>query len=90
MKTCLRCIVKGHVQGVFFRASTQEQAKHLNIQGWAKNLNDGSVEVLACGDETKIEQLKKWLHQGPPMAHVESVSCNLVELSQCPTDFSTY
>lgn len=90
MKTCLRCIIKGRVQGVFFRAATAEQATRLGIQGWAKNLGDGSVEVLACGEQQAVKQLQTWLHQGPPMAQVKSVNCNLTDLSQCPTDFSTH
>ncbi len=90
MKTCLRCIVKGRVQGVLFRASTQQQAQRLNIQGWAKNLSDGSVEVVACGEEQNVEQLQRWLHQGPPRAEVDSVTCSLTDLSQCPADFSNH
>lgn len=69
-----RFIVAGKVQGVFFRASTREQALRLGLRGHAKNLADGSVEVLAVGDAGAIDALEAWLHAGPPMARVDSVS----------------
>lgn len=72
-KVCKRALVKGRVQGVWYRGSTQHQALELGITGWAKNLPDGRVEVLMCGDEEAVIQLETWLHQGPPMAEVESV-----------------
>ena len=72
-KLCKRYLVKGLVQGVWFRASTQEEAKKLNITGWARNLPDGGVEVIACGTEEQLLQLHTWLQQGPPLAKVEEV-----------------
>jgi len=69
-----RFIVRGKVQGVWFRASTREQAQRLGLAGHAANLADGSVEVLAAGDPTAIEALERWLHDGPPLARVDSVS----------------
>lgn len=69
-----RFVVVGKVQGVFFRASTREQALRLGLRGHAKNLGDGSVEVLAVGDAGSIDALEAWLHVGPPMARVDSVS----------------
>ena len=54
-----RFIVTGRVQGVFFRASTREQAQHLGLRGHAKNLADGSVEVLAAGDAVAIDALSR-------------------------------
>lgn len=68
-----RFIVSGRVQGVFFRAATREQALQRNLQGYAKNLADGRVEVLALGDADAIDALASWLRQGPPMARVEAV-----------------
>ena len=73
MSHCLHCIVAGKVQGVFFRASTQQQAKQLNLTGWVKNLPDGRVEVFACGEQDKLDKLHKWLHLGPKQAQVESI-----------------
>jgi acylphosphatase len=66
-------MVRGRVQGVFFRASTREQALKLGVSGHAKNLADGGVEVLASGSPEALDALHKWLHVGPPSARVESV-----------------
>ena len=64
----------GKVQGVYFRASTREQAVRLGISGYARNLGDGSVEVMACSrDVRQIELLANWLHDGPKWARVERV-----------------
>ena len=56
-----RFLVGGKVQGVFFRASTREQALKLGLRGYAKNLPDGRVEVLAEGDERALNALERWL-----------------------------
>jgi len=61
------------VQGVFFRASTREQALKLGLSGHATNLDDGRVEVVAEGDRAAVEALAAWLRQGPPMARVDRV-----------------
>lgn len=61
------------MQGVFFRASTQAEAQRLGLRGWARNLPDGRVEVLACGEPAAVDALAAWLQQGPPLAEVESV-----------------
>ena len=71
---CARFIVSGRVQGVFFRASAREQAQRLDISGHAKNLDDGTVEVIACGDAANLEELERWLQKGPAAAHVDRVS----------------
>ncbi len=63
-------VVLGKVQGVFFRASTLEQAQGLNLSGWVKNLPDGSVEVLAEGTRISLEQLVEWCKTGPSTAEV--------------------
>ncbi|MGA7801181.1 MAG: acylphosphatase [Gammaproteobacteria bacterium] len=79
MSLCWRCLVSGRVQGVFFRASTREQALHLGITGYARNLGDGRVEVMACGSRDALEALQEWLWQGPPAAQVQQVDCEAVE-----------
>ena len=71
---CRRCLISGRVQGVFFRASTQEQAQQLGVRGWAKNLSDGRVEVVACGTPDAVEALCEWLRHGPPLAEVTSLA----------------
>lgn len=77
-KTCIHCFVEGKVQGVWFRASTQEAAKNLGLTGWTRNLPDGRVEVLACGDQEKIAELAEWLKHGPDLARVTNVICEEV------------
>jgi acylphosphatase len=67
--------VSGRVQGVFFRDSTRTQAGKLGINGYARNMPDGTVEVMACGDERSVAQLAEWLWQGSPMSAVENVEC---------------
>ncbi|CAN5706452.1 acylphosphatase [soil metagenome] len=68
-----RFLVSGRVQGVFFRASTRDQAQRLGLRGHAVNLPDGRVEVLAAGEDDAIDALERWLQHGPPMARVECV-----------------
>ncbi|WJW76130.1 acylphosphatase [Thiohalobacter sp. IOR34] len=78
-RAALRCWVSGRVQGVFFRASTRDQARRLGLTGYARNLPDGRVEVVAVGEPAALERLRDWLWQGPPAARVEDVRCEPVE-----------
>jgi len=82
----MRYRVTGRVQGVFFRASTRHEARNLGITGHAKNLPDGSVEVLACGTASAVEQLGEWLWVGPPAARVSRVDGTSVE-PNLPAEF---
>lgn len=84
---CIRVRVSGRVQGVFFRASTREQALRKGISGYAKNLPDGRVEVLACGDGAALEWLLAWLRHGPSKARVDHVDVESVA-SKPLKDFS--
>ncbi|MDG2516709.1 acylphosphatase [Lysobacter soli] len=68
-----RFVVSGKVQGVFFRASARDRAQALGLRGFAKNLPDGRVEVLAAGDDAAIDELAAWLREGPPMARVDDL-----------------
>lgn len=63
-KVCIIAWVYGRVQGVGFRYTTQYEAKRLGLTGYAKNLDDGSVEVVACGEEGQVEKLMQWLKSG--------------------------
>lgn len=72
---CRLCRVTGRVQGVFYRASTREQALKHGLAGYAKNLRDGSVEVLLLGEPEAVQQVADWLWQGPPGALVSHVEC---------------
>lgn len=71
---CVICWVHGRVQGVGFRYSTQHEARRLGLTGYALNMDDGSVEVVACGERRQVEQLLAWLNAGGPRsARVERV-----------------
>lgn len=72
--SCRRFLVSGRVQGVWFRQSTRREAERLGITGSAVNLSDGRVEVIACGSADSLDQLERWLWQGPDMARVSDVS----------------
>lgn len=76
MSVCVKCLVSGRVQGVWFRASTQREARRLGVTGYARNLADGRVEVLACGNDAAVAELKEWLWQGPTAAAVDNVECS--------------
>lgn len=73
MNKTIQFIVKGRVQGVYFRASTQKKAETLHLTGWVRNLSDGAVEVLAVGDEKGVRELAEWLNHGPEHAQVMGV-----------------
>ena len=74
-RVCFRCLMAGRVQGVFFRAAAREQAQRLGLTGYARNLSDGRVEVLVCGEPDVVGQLREWLRTGPPTAEVTGVAC---------------
>ncbi len=81
---CVRCLVAGRVQGVFFRATTRNEAQSLGLTGYVKNLLDGRVEVVACGDKEAVETLKDWLSKGPPTAQVSGVACEFIDYHEYP------
>lgn len=74
------------MQGVWFRDSTRREALRLGITGYAVNLENGDVEVLACGAPDAIEELRAWLGKGPPLAEVSNVQESEAELD-VPPDF---
>lgn len=84
---CKRAWISGRVQGVAFRACTRAQAEALGLRGYARNLPDGSVEVLACGDEQALDALLRWLQHGPPAARVDSVRSEDAPAEDCPPGF---
>ncbi len=88
MSRCIRCLVSGRVQGVWYRGSARREAEGLGITGHARNLPDGRVEVLACGEESALRRFKEWLWQGPVAAEVTEVNCEPLEITP-PADFQT-
>ncbi|MEL7185535.1 MAG: acylphosphatase [Pseudomonadota bacterium] len=85
MASARRFIVKGRVQGVWFRDSTRREAQHLGITGSAVNLPDGDVLVHANGDNDALDALQQWLHDGPPLARVEKVIAEDVDATDTNT-----
>lgn len=71
-QSCMRCYISGKVQGVWYRVSAKEQADRLAITGWARNLDDGRVEVFACGSTDTLEEFFTWLQRGPQLARVDT------------------
>lgn len=80
-------IVKGRVQGVFYRQSTKEMAQKLSISGQIKNLPDGNVEVIATGTNEQLEKLIEWCRIGPPRSNVTEISRKELPLHEF-TNFS--
>lgn len=78
-KICLHCFVSGRVQGVFYRRATRGEAVKHGVTGWVKNLADGRVEVMICGEEAAVYALQNWLWEGPKAAKV-----NEVEMEELP------
>jgi acylphosphatase len=84
----LHAIVRGRVQGVYFRASTREEARRLSLRGWVRNCPDGSVEVLAAGPRDALQDLLAFLRIGPPGAHVADVEVHWVDGRTAPDPFA--
>ena len=76
----LRMVVSGRVQGVFFRGAAAAEARALGVTGYVRNLDDGTVEVVAEGGRAALELLAAWAHRGPRSAHVEAVRIEWSEL----------
>jgi acylphosphatase len=70
------------VQGVWFRDSTRRQAQALGVTGYATNLANGDVEVLAYGTQDALDRLHAWLHKGPPLAAVTAVTVKTMDLDE--------
>ena len=81
--------ISGVVQGVFYRASVQQEAKDLSLHGYSRNLSDGRVEVVVEGDEAKIGNLIEWCRKGPPRARVDNVQVTWSRSTGEFTEFRT-
>jgi acylphosphatase len=88
---CRKCLVGGLVQGVLYRGTTAERARELGIHGYARNLADGRVEVLACGDEMAVQTFVKWLWVGSSASRVTSVEVleATIDIVRLPAEFVT-
>lgn len=72
----VQLIIKGKVQGVFYRASAKDVAREIGVTGWIKNMPDGSVEVLVSGSEERVAKFIEWCWKGPKSAEVNEVIIN--------------
>jgi len=88
---CKKCLVGGRVQGVFYRATAARRAQDLGVSGYARNLADGRVEVLACGEEAAVLAFVNWLWIGSSASSVTSVDVTdtAVDALQASTGFHT-
>jgi len=84
-----RAVVRGQVQGVYFRASCEEEAKRLGVTGWVRNRPDGAVEMHVQGDREAVRDLIAWCEQGPEAARVDRVERAPVDVDPALTDFTT-
>ena len=66
-------LIEGRVQGVFFRANVRDKALELGLKGYAKNLDDGNVEVVAQGEEEKIDELNAFIRTGPGHSRISKI-----------------
>ena len=85
------CLVGGRVQGVFYRATAAQRARELGISGYARNLPDGRVEVLAVGDAEVVQSFIEWLWTGSSASQVTSVEASDIALQphEHPKAFTT-
>jgi acylphosphatase len=79
---CRRSFVSGRVQGVFYRATCVRKAHGLGIRGYARNLADGRVEVLACGEPAEVEAFIAWLWEGSPACKVTAVATETADVAE--------
>ena len=82
MNVCYKVLISGIVQGVYFRSSAQQQAIDYSLSGYARNLADGNVEVLLCGEQGNIDNMLDWLTHGPEQAEVKSIDYEKVALQE--------
>lgn len=78
-KCCVKALVTGKVQGVWYRRATQEQALRAGVTGHARNLPDGRVEVVLCGEGEAVNAVVEWLWKGPSDAKVTHVELEGIE-----------
>jgi len=84
---CLRVVISGHVQGICFRHYTRQKALELGINGWVRNLPNGDVEALICGNGDQIAAMQAWLAMGPEHARVTDCHASPCNLPQLPVNF---
>ncbi len=86
-KVRVHVLIEGRVQGVFFRASTRDEARARGLAGWVRNLADGRVEAVFEGDKAVVENMLAWCRKGPPYAYVDQVEEDWLPYQGDLTDF---
>lgn len=85
MKITRRLVIRGRVQGVWYRESMRIEAERLGVTGWVRNLRDGAVEAMVHGEPERVEAIVEWAWQGPPAASVEHI-----EIEESDLVFTTF
>lgn len=83
----IKILVSGRVQGVYFRAFTQNKAKQLGVKGSARNLPDGRVEIIAEAKSPTIDEFMKWCDKGPVTARVDHIEITELQSDEALTSF---
>ena len=86
---CKKCLVSGRVQGVFYRGTAAQRARELGVRGYARNLPDGRVEVLACGEDEAVRTFVSWLWTGSSASKVTAVEVTDAPQHGAPEGFHT-
>lgn len=82
-------VVRGRVQGVYYRKSAEEKAQALGIVGWIKNLTDGGVEFEAQGEDARVDDFLRWARRGSNAARVDELEQNELEPKDGESAFIT-
>jgi acylphosphatase len=83
----IHLVIKGKVQGVFYRATAQDVAQQIGVTGWVRNTDEGNVEIKATGTEEQLQRLVAWCKQGPPKAIVTDILLSKKEEEENFKDF---
>ncbi|PIO03350.1 acylphosphatase [Candidatus Woesearchaeota archaeon CG08_land_8_20_14_0_20_47_9] len=83
---CVRLVITGKVQGVGFREFARQRADCLSIKGYVRNRRDGSLEILALGDEKAVNSFIKECRRGPLMTHIEGFKESAADPAECSSD----
>jgi acylphosphatase len=88
--TIRHLIIRGRVQGVWYRESMRQEAERLGVAGWVRNRRDGSVEAMIQGSDAALDALIQWARVGPPAARVESLEVGEASGDSSSGEFSGF
>lgn len=87
MTKAVHATITGRVQGVFYRAWTETEAKKRQLRGWVRNRRDGSVEALFAGNDADVDDMLEACRDGPPAAQVSDIKVTEAEAADIPDSF---